>query len=137
MDCSRIPAGVPCCAHVCVSQVQTCSGGRAPGSQIIQGVGASQDLRTRTFYTAMIHLFHLSSLSCLSCWPIVWHISAQCTLFCTSLYHDKVNHCQRHNGPKVQHLKLELSCHQNRMPLALVKNLANMYCNQHWFQFWR
>ena len=22
------------------------------------------------------------------------------------------------------------------MPLALVKNLANMKCNQHWFQFW-
>ena len=37
-----------------------------------------------------------------------------------------VKHCQRHNGPRVQHLKLELSRQQNKRPLALVKNLANM-----------
>ena len=35
-------------------------------------------------------------------------------------------HCQRHNGPRVWHLKLELSLQLSRMPLALVKNLANM-----------
>ena len=31
-------------------------------------------------------------------------------------------HCQRHNGPRVKHLKLELTLQQNRMSLALVKN---------------
>ena len=29
-------------------------------------------------------------------------------------------HCQRHNGPRVQHLRLELSLQLNRIPLALV-----------------
>ena len=48
-------------------------------------------------------------------WPVI-----------TLLYYGDKKHCQRHNGPRVQHLKLELSRQQNRMPLALVKNLANM-----------
>ena len=47
-----------------------------------------------------------------------------------------IKHCQRHNGPRVLTLELELSLQLNRMPLGLVPNLANcMWCHQNWFQF--
>ena len=35
-----------------------------------------------------------------------------------------LKHCQRHNGPRVKHLKLELSLQLMVAPLALVPNLA-------------
>ena len=37
----------------------------------------------------------------------------------------RLKHCQRHNGPRVLTLYLELSLQLNRMPHALVPNLAN------------
>ena len=55
-------------------------------------------------------------------------------------------HCQRHNGPRVYSLKLELSLQLNRMPLALaqfgqlyvvppvlVQNLTTRWYHQNWF----
>ena len=36
-----------------------------------------------------------------------------------------IKHCQRHNGPRVLTLLLELSLQLNRRPLALVPNLVN------------
>ena len=40
-------------------------------------------------------------------------------------------HCQRHNGPRLLTLKLELSLQLNKMPIALVTNLTTRWRNLH------
>ena len=88
-------------------------------------------LKKRSFYVPRNNYFQPSlQMSIDTNSMIKWDEIKPIVLFC--IENDfTFKHCQRHNGPRVLTLKLELSLQLNRMPFALVTNMTTRWRNFH------